>query len=49
MPTHCWKEKDGRWACRWGKHGKVYRSKDKARAKAKADAQGRAIKASGGK
>ena len=46
MPVHCWKTKDGKWACRWGEHGKIYRSKDIDTARAKAAKQGRAIKAS---
>lgn len=51
MPSRCWKAKNKKgetvWRCKWGDSGKVYESKDRARAKAKADKQGRAIRASG--
>lgn len=46
MPTSCWKVGDT-WHCRWGSHGKIYKSKSKSDAKRKADAQGRAAYASG--
>jgi len=52
MPTHCGQKDSKGYFCRWGSSGKKYYYKkgDKqsmARARAKADAQGRAAHASG--
>ena len=47
MPVKVWKTKDGRFAAQWGDSGKIYRSKNRAAAKAKAARQGRAAFASG--
>ena len=46
MPTKVWKVKDT-WHAQWGKHGKVYKSKNKMIAKQKANKQAIAIYGSG--